>query len=356
ARSRAEADWLVGINGTRAMTAFNSKDGGFFKTPVGRVQTPTLAIVMEREDRIRRFVPRDYWEVHATFVAAAGLYEGRWFDPDFKKHEHDPVVRDSRLWSASAAQTIVAACREQPGSVTEESKPSTQLSPALFDLTTLQREANSRFGFSAKTTLALAQTLYERHKALTYPRTDSRYLPQDYVGTVQQTMRVLADSESGAARSVRPYAAQVVQKDWVKPNRRIFDDKKISDHFAIIPTVQVPRELSDAEFKSDERVARPFLAVVFPAAECRVTTRITQVSGHHFKTEGKVLVNPGWLAIYGRESQGEDASLVPVAEGERVRTEDIEARGLTTKPPARFNEATLLSAMEGAGKLVDDEA
>jgi len=356
ARSRAEADWLVGINGTRAMTAFNSKDGGFFKTPVGRVQTPTLAIVMEREDRIRGFVSRDYWEVHATFVAAAGLYEGRWFDPDFKKNEQDPDARDSRLWSAPAAQSIVAACREQPGSVTEESRPSTQLSPALFDLTTLQREANSRFGFSAKTTLSLAQSLYERHKALTYPRTDSRYLPQDYVGTVQQTMRVLADSDSGVARSVKPHAAQVVKQDWVKPNRRIFDDKKISDHFAIIPTLQVPRELSDAEFKIYELVTRRFLAVFFPAAEFRVTTRITQVSGHHFKTEGKVLVSPGWLAIYGRETQGDDASLVPVAEGERVRTEDIEARGLATKPPARFNEATLLSAMEGAGKLVDDEA
>ncbi|MFV0282839.1 MAG: DNA topoisomerase III [Castellaniella sp.] len=356
ARSRAEADWLVGINGTRAMTAFNSKDGGFFKTPVGRVQTPTLAIVMEREDRIRRFVSRDYWEVHATFVAATGLYEGRWFDPDFKKNDQDADARDSRLWSATTAQTIVAACRAQPGSVSEESKPSTQLSPALFDLTTLQREANSRFGFSAKTTLALAQALYERHKALTYPRTDSRYLPQDYVGTVQQTMRTLADSESGVARSVRPYAAQVVKQDWVKPNRRIFDDKKISDHFAIIPTLQVPRELSDAEFKIYELVTRRFLAVFFPAAEFRVTTRITQVSGHHFKTEGKVLVSPGWLAIYGRESQGEDGSLVPVADGERVRTEDIEARGLATKPPARFNEATLLSAMEGAGKLVDDEA
>ncbi|MGA0584287.1 MAG: DNA topoisomerase III, partial [Castellaniella sp.] len=356
ARSRAEADWLVGINGTRAMTAFNSKDGGFFKTPVGRVQTPTLAIVMEREDRIRRFVSRDYWEVHATFVAAAGLYEGRWFDPGFKKDEQDPDARDSRLWSEPAAQSIVAACREQPGNVTEESKPSTQLSPALFDLTTLQREANSRFGFSAKTTLSLAQSLYERHKALTYPRTDSRYLPQDYVATVQQTMRVLADSDSGVARSVRPHAAQVVKQDWVKPNRRIFDDKKISDHFAIIPTLQVPRELSDAELKIYELVTRRFLAVFFPAAEFRVTTRITQVSGHHFKTEGKVLVSPGWLAIYGRESQGDDASLVPVADGERVRTEDIEARGLATKPPARFNEATLLSAMEGAGKLVDDEA
>jgi DNA topoisomerase-3 len=356
ARSRAEADWLVGINGTRAMTAFNSKDGGFFKTPVGRVQTPTLAIVNEREDRIRSFVSRDYWEVHATFVAAAGLYEGRWFDPNFKKDEQDPDSRDSRLWSEAAAQSIVTACREKPGTVSEESRPSTQLSPALFDLTTLQREANSRFGFSAKTTLALAQTLYERHKAFTYPRTDSRYLPQDYVDTVKQTMQVLADSESGAARTVKPFAARVMKQSWVKPNRRIFDDTKISDHFAIIPTLQVPRELSDAEFKIYELVARRFLAVFFPAAEFHVTTRITQVSGHSFKTEGKVLVSPGWLSIYGRESQGQDASLVPVADGERVRTEDIAARGLATKPPARFTEATLLSAMEGAGKLVDDEA
>jgi len=356
ARSRAEADWLVGINGTRAMTAFNSKDGGFFKTPVGRVQTPTLAIVNEREEQIRRFVPRDYWEVHATFVAAAGLYEGRWFDPAFKKNEHDPDARDSRLWSASAAQSVVAACRDQPGTVQEESKPSTQLSPALFDLTTLQREANARFGFSAKTTLSLAQTLYERHKALTYPRTDSRYLPQDYLATVRQTMAGLAGSEAAPARSVQPFAAQVVAQQWVKPNRRIFDDAKVSDHFAIIPTLQIPRELSDAEFKIYELITRRFLAVFFPAAEFRVTTRVTQVSGHHFKTEGKVLVAPGWLAIYGREAQGEEGALVAVAEGERVRTEAVEARGLATRPPARYTEATLLSAMESAGKRVDDEA
>ncbi|NYT37887.1 DNA topoisomerase III [Allopusillimonas soli] len=356
ARSRAEADWLVGINGTRAFTAFNSKDGGFFKTPVGRVQTPTLAIVNEREERIRQFVPRDYWEVHATFVAAAGLYEGRWFDPQFARDERDSEKRESRLWSEAAAQTIVAACRERPGIVTEESKPTTQSSPALFDLTSLQREANSRFGFSAKTTLALAQTLYERHKALTYPRTDSRYLPEDYLGTVQQTMEALAAGGSSAAASVQPHAKTVCAQKWVRPNRRIFDNKKISDHFAIIPTLQIPRELSDAEGKIYELVTRRFLAVFFPAAEFRVTTRITEVSGHHFKTEGKVLVSPGWMAIYGREAQQEDGSLVPVSDGEAVRTEDIEARGLVTKPPARFTEATLLSAMEGAGKLVDDEA
>ncbi|MGO3131319.1 MAG: DNA topoisomerase III [Alcaligenes sp.] len=356
ARSRAEADWLVGINGTRAMTAFNSKDGGFFKTPVGRVQTPTLAIVNERENRIRQFVSRDYWEVHADFIAAAGLYTGRWFDPKFAKDEHDAEKKDSRLWSLTAAQTIVAACREQPGVVTEESKPTTQMSPALFDLTSLQREANSRFGFSAKTTLSLAQTLYERHKALTYPRTDSRYLPEDYVSTVQDTMVALADSGTPASASVQPFAQEVVEQKWVKPNRRIFDNKKVSDHFAIIPTMQVPRELSDAEHKIYELISRRFLAVFFPTAEFRVTTRITQVSGHHFKTEGKVLVKPGWLAIYGRDAQGEDASLVPVADGEKVRTEEVNTKALATKPPARFTEATLLSAMESAGKLVDDEA
>ncbi len=356
ARSRAEADWLVGINGTRAMTAFNSKDGGFFKTPVGRVQTPTLAIVAEREERIRKFISRDYWEVHATFVAAAGIYTGRWFDPKFVKDERDPERRDSRLWSQTAAQTIVTACRDKPGRVSEESKPSTQISPALFDLTSLQREANSRFGFSAKTTLGLAQTLYERHKALTYPRTDSRYLPEDYIHTVQQTMQALSEGGSSAAASVRPFAETVVKQNWVKPNRRIFDNKKVSDHFAIIPTLQIPRELSDAEGKIYDLIAKRFLAVFFPAAEFRLTTRITEVSGHQFKTEGKVLVSPGWLAIYGREAQGDDTNLVAVSEGEKVSTEDIEAKALVTKPPARFNEATLLSAMEGAGKLVDDEA
>ncbi|CAM3793855.1 DNA topoisomerase III [Bordetella tumulicola] len=355
ARSRAEADWLVGINGTRAMTAFNSKDGGFFKTPVGRVQTPTLAIVAEREERIRRFVPRDYWEVHATFVAAAGLYQGRWIDPDFKRDERDPEKRESRLWSQAAAQSVVAACRNQSGIVTEESKPSTQMSPALYDLTSLQREANGRFGFSAKTTLALAQTLYERHKALTYPRTDSRYLPEDYLSTVRETIQALAKGGSNAVGQLSRHAETVVAQSWVKPNRRIFDNKKVSDHFAIIPTLQIPHDLSEAEGKLYDLVLKRFLAVFFPAAEYRVTTRLTEVQGHRFKTEGKVLVSPGWLAVYGKEAQGEDANLVPVADNETVRTEDVDALGLSTKPPARFNEGTLLSAMEGAGKLVDDE-
>ena len=355
ARSRAEADWLVGINGTRAMTAFNSKDGGFFKTPVGRVQTPTLAIVAEREERIRKFVSRDYWEVRAQFVAAAGLYEGRWFDPKHKKDENDAEKRDSRLWSKTAADSIVMACREKPGKVTEESRPSTQLSGLLYDLTSLQREANGRFGFSAKTTLALAQSLYERHKALTYPRTDSRFLPEDYLPTVQQTMQMLADGPSPIPGGYGRFASQVIKNNWVRPNKRVFDNKKVSDHFAIIPTLQAPRELSEAEAKIYDMVVKRFLAVFYPAAEFQLTTRITEVVGHHFKTEGKVLVKPGWLAVYGRDAQGDDATLVAVAPDETVRTEDIEAVGLATKPPARFNEATLLSAMEGAGKLVEDE-
>lgn len=350
ARCRSEADWLVGINGTRAMTAFNSKGGGFFLTTVGRVQTPTLSIVVEREEKIRRFIPRDYWEVRAEFVCASGFYEGRWFDPKFKKDEFDPEKRDSRLWSLPAAETIVAACHGREGTVTEESKPSTQLSPALFDLTSLQREANGRFGFSAKNTLGLAQALYEKHKVLTYPRTDSRALPEDYMGTVKETLEMLKESNN-----YLPHAKQVLDKGWVKPNKRIFDNSKISDHFAIIPTLQAPKSLSEPEQKLYDLVVKRFLAVFFPAAEYRVTTRITEVAGHHFKTEGKVLVEPGWLQVYGRDAGGDDANLVPVKKDEKVKTDKIAAHQLVTRPPARYNEATLLSAMEGAGKLVDDE-
>ncbi|MEC4718812.1 DNA topoisomerase III [Noviherbaspirillum sp. CPCC 100848] len=355
ARCRSEADWLIGINGTRAMTAFNSKEGGFYLTTVGRVQTPTLSIVVEREEKIKNFVPRDYWEVRAEFICAAGIYEGRWLDTKFKKDETDPEKKAERLWSKAAAESIVAACRGKQGNVTEESKPATQIAPALFDLTSLQREANARFGFSAKNTLGLAQALYEKHKVLTYPRTDSRHLPEDYLQTVRQTLEVVAENHN-----YQQFASQILNKNWVKPNKRIFDNTKISDHFAIIPTTQAPKNLSEPEQKLYDLVTRRFMAVFFPAAEFQVTTRYTEVSGHQFKTEGKVMTNPGWLAIYGREAANDDdkenaGTLVPVAKGEKVQTEKIVANGLVTKPPARYSEATLLSAMEGAGKLVDDE-
>ncbi len=350
ARCRSEADWLVGINGTRAMTAFNSKGGGFFLTTVGRVQTPTLSIVVEREEKIKKFVPRDYWEVRAEFIVAAGIYEGRWFDPAFKRDEADLERRESRLWGQAAADSIVAACRGKRGTVTEESKPSSSVAPALFDLTSLQREANGRFGFSAKNTLGLAQALYERHKVLTYPRTDSRHLPEDYLSTVQDTVAMLGESNNYHAAT-----ALIRKNQWVKPNKRIFDNSKISDHFAIIPTLQAPKNLSEPEAKLYDLVVKRFLAVFFPAAEYLVTTRVTEVSGHHFKTEGKVLVQPGWLQVYGKEVTNEDANLVVVAPGEKALTDKIESVGLTTKPPPRYNEATLLSAMEGAGKLIEDD-
>ncbi|MBC7405072.1 MAG: DNA topoisomerase III [Cytophaga sp.] len=354
ARCRSEADWLIGINGTRAMTAFNSKEGGFYLTTVGRVQTPTLSIVVEREEKIKSFVSRDFWEVRAEFVCAAGIYEGRWLDHQFKKDETDPEKKAERLWAKAAAESIVAACRGKQGSVREESKPATQMSPALFDLTSLQREANSRFGFSAKNTLGLAQALYEKHKVLTYPRTDSRHLPEDYVDTVKQTLETLSESNN-----FQQFSSKILKNNWVKPNKRIFDNTKISDHFAIIPTGQAPKNLSEPEQKLYDMVTRRFMAVFFPAAEFQVTTRITEVSGYQFKTEGKVMTNPGWLAIYGKEVQDDSdpensGNLVAVANGEKVKTEKIVANGLVTKPPARYSEATLLSAMEGAGKLLDD--
>jgi DNA topoisomerase-3 len=359
ARCRSEADWLVGINGTRAMTAFNSRDGGFYLTTVGRVQTPTLAIVVDREDRIRRFVSRDYFEIRASFQAKAGVYEGRWFDPQFKKGE-DAEGRAERLWERPSADAIAAACKGQPGIVNEEAKPSTQIAPQLFDLTSLQREANGRFGFSAKTTLSLAQALYEKHKVLTYPRTDARALPEDYIGTVKETLSMLQEQGSFA-----PFAKQILANEWVRPNKRVFDNTKISDHFAIIPTLQAPRALSDAEQRIYDLVVRRFLSVFFPPAEYLVTTRITEVERYFFKTEGRVMVNAGWLAIYGRSGDEggaavggaakADATLVPVQPGEKVLTQDTEVMALATRPPARYNEGTLLSAMEGAGKLIEDD-
>src|SRR5687767_5960163 len=316
AKSRSEADWLIGINGTRAMTAFNSKEGGFYLTTVGRVQTPTLAILVEREDKIRAFTARDYWEVHARFGAKAGEYGGRWFDPEFKKDE-DVERKPERLWSADAAAAIVAACGGKKGLASEETKPSTQLSPLLFDLTSLQREANGRFGFPARMTLSLAQALYERHKVLTYPRTDSRALPEDYVSTVKDTLKALGDTAAFA-----PFAKQILKQGWAKPNKRIFDNTKISDHFAIIPTLQTPKNLNEAEQKLYDMVVRRFLAVFYPAAEYLQTTRITRVDAnstlYHFKTEGRVLQSPGWLAVYGRAA-GEDAqNLPPIEQNEKV--------------------------------------
>ena len=327
------------------MTAFNNRTGGFQLTPVGRVQTPTLAILAEREDRIHQFKPRSYYEVFGDFEVKAGAYRGRWFKEDFAK-DGDEDARAERIWDKGQADEIKNRCLGKTGVATEEKKPTTQAPPLLYDLTSLQRDANAR-GFSAKRTLQIAQQLYERFKVVTYPRTDSRYLPEDYIPTVKATLSKIDN----------PHARIALDNHWVKQSKRIFNNAKISDHFAIIPTGTAPHGLDEVQQKIHDMIVRRFISVFFPAAQFEVTTRITRVDKDAFRTDGKIIKDPGWLAVYGREAaseQGEE-SLVAITPNEAAKVLDIEVIQNETKPPARFSEATLLSAMEGAGKLVEDE-
>ena len=341
--------------------------------------TPTLAIIVDRENKIKDFKPRDLHELHSRFRAAAGEYEGRWFDEAFQKDEDEtertkrllhrlqlnlPDAQQQldtkngslwdehraapRLWHREIAEAIQRKCSGKHGVVElEEKKPTTQVAPQLYDLTALQREANNRLGFSAKRTLQIAQALYERHKAITYPRTDSRALPEDYLPTVRSTLNSIDN----------PFARRVLDNNWVKPNKRIFNNAKVSDHFAIIPTATVPRSLDNQERALFDMVTKRFVAVFFPPAQYENTTRITRVEGEPFKTEGKILVAPGWLEVYGRDATGDkpEENLPPVTQGEHVETVRIEIKTEQTRPPVRYNEATILSAMEAAGKLVEDE-
>ena len=349
ATSRAESDWLVGINATRALTSFNSRTGGFQKTAAGRVQTPTLAILAGREEKIRSFKSRSYFEVFAEFGVQAGSYRGRWFDEKFKK-DGDEDARAERIWSRERAAEIERNCAGKIGEITEEKKPTTQISPLLYDLTTLQREMNSRFGLSARRTLQLAQALYEKHKVLTYPRTDSRYLPEDNLGQVRKVMSNFDDP------SLATHAQKALHNEWVKPTKRVFNNAKVSDHHAIIPTGTSPVNLDEFERKIFDMVARRTIAVFYPPAQFEVTTRITHVEGDPFRTDGKIIVDPSWLAVYGKEAAADDEqAIVSISPNESAKVLAIEIKENETKPPARFNEATLLSAMEGAGKLVDDE-
>ena len=368
AKCRSESDWLVGINATRALTAFNSRNGGFRLTPAGRVQTPTLTILAKRELEIQAFVPRIYYEVHALFEVPAGRYEGRWFDEGFKKDESDEHRKAERLWDPVQAQTIVDRCIGKPGKIEQTTKPTKQAAPLLYDLTSLQREASNRYGFSARRTLQIAQALYEKFKVLTYPRTDSRYLPEDYLATVRETLGTFASHDSrkqdALPHELGTHAATALDQGWVRPTKRVFDTSKVSDHFAIIPTGLIPpKELPEAEQKVFDMVARRFVAVFFPPAEFEVTTRITRVGQDAFKSDGKVMIEPGWLAVYGRraaaeagaEGDSKDRLIVQAKDGDTASTIDAKTEELTTKPPARFNEATLLSTMENAGKFVEDE-
>jgi DNA topoisomerase III len=346
---RSQSDWLIGINATRALTSYNSRFGGFRKTPCGRVQTPTLSMIVNREEERRKFVPRTYWELHATFCGPGFSYEGIWIDPAFKKNDHTPDHRQDRIWDPEKARGIAERCAGKRARVKETSKKTTQGCPLLYDLTSLQREANSRFGYSAKNILSLAQALYEKHKLITYPRTDSRHLPGDYLPTVKKIFQEQENGQYGR------FAREALEKNYLKKNPKIFNDAKVSDHFAIIPTGLLPNKLSEAELKIYQMIVQRFLAVFFPPAEYRNTRRLSIVDVETFLTEGKILIYPGWKAVYGSSAGTARDELQALPDKAEVICEKVAQEKHQTKPPPRLTEATLLSAMEHSGKLIEDE-
>jgi DNA topoisomerase-3 len=364
ARSRSEADWLIGINGTRAVTKrmFGRSKG---VATVGRVQTPTLSIVMERELAIRNFQPKPFWRIEGQFSVTEGSYSGFLLREDKVDKKENPHDKPDRFWESEKAETLISKLNDaKVGIASDEKKRTRKSCERLYDLTSLQREANGRYGYSAARTLQIAQGLYERHKLLTYPRTDSRALPEDYIGTVKSTL-------SSLSGPISDHANTVLTNGWVKPDKRIFNNAQVSDHFAIIPTGEAPKRLSPEEERVYEMVCQRFVAIFFPPAEFDVTTRITTIAELRFKTEGKVLVNPGFLQVYGKAGTTEelpaltdgdkspawltDTSTEIAPDAYKAQPNAIELHAEETKPPAHFTEATLLSAMEGAGKLVEDD-
>ncbi len=357
ARCRSESDWLVGLNATRAMTC---KCGVLLS--VGRVQTPTLAILAEREKEVQGFVPRPYWTVEATFRAEAGTYPGTWFGPEAK---------DGRLEDETRAREIAARVEGREGAVDSvETRRKSQLPPLLYDLTQLQRDMNRRFGFSASRTLALAQDLYEKHKLITYPRTDSRFLAGRNIPLLAPTLEAVAEVSKELARLAGP----LLEAGRLPITGRVVNDARVRDHHAIIPTVKAAgaAKLKGDHLRVFEAVARRFVAVFYPAAIYEDTTVTTVVDGEHFRSHGRVIVEPGWLVVEETgwlpdaqgggtgpagegESRGQPAELPRLEVRTPVTVEAVEAVRRETKPPPRFTEASLLQAMETAGKLVNDE-
>ncbi len=355
ARSRSEADWIVGMNATRAATIRlrSSFDGA---VSLGRVQTPTLAILARREQEIRDFKPEPYWVVDAVFDPVEERprrYEGRYH-----------AGANPRVKSADEAAAIVDACRSQIGEITKLEKTERKERPQLlYDLTSLQRDANSRYGFSARRTLAAAQRLYEEHKALTYPRTNSRYITRDMIPEIKPIAR-LVGSQAEYAK-----ASQYVLGLDVLPLGRVVNDAKVTDHHAIIPTRAERHpvdKMSDDDRKIYDLVVRRFLAIFHPDAVFENTRVETTVAEHVFRTRGKVLLVAGWRAVYGEradgpesdqsdDDEGREQQLPKLAKGERAEVTEVASEEKETKPPRRYSEGSLLAAMETAGKLVDEE-
>jgi DNA topoisomerase-3 len=376
ARSRSEADWIVGMNATRAATIRlrSSFDGA---VSLGRVQTPTLAIVARREEEIRAFQPEPYWLVDAKF--AAGPLEGETGERTYLGHFQAPAgspgkTRGPRIATEEEALAIVAACEGRPGTITKlEKKEQREKAPMLYDLTTLQREANNRFGFSAKRTLGAAQRLYEEHKALTYPRTNSRYLTTDMIEEIKPIAELV-----GGHEQYRKGAEYVTGLD-VLPLGRVVNDEKVTDHHAIIPTRSEHRleKMGSDDIRIYDMAVRRFLAVFHPEAvfeNTRIETTVDAAGdaageGHVFRTRGKLLIVPGWRGVYdevsadaksdgdarGEDEEETDQQLPRLLEDEAVKTQSVESARKETKPPRRYSDASLLGAMETAGKLVDDD-
>jgi len=357
ARSRSEADWIVGMNATRAATIRlrSSFDGA---VSLGRVQTPTLAILARREVEIRNFVPEPYWVVDARFLALPEeprrAYDGRLY-----------VGTQPRLKTEAEAAAVVSACEGQLGSITKlEKTERKERAPLLYHLTSLQGDANSRFGFSASRTLAAAQRLYEEHKALTYPRTNSRYITSDMIGEIKPIAALVGGQKEYAA------AASYVTGLDMLPLQRVVWNEKVTDHHAIIPT-RAERHPVDKMNEDDRKiydlVVRRFLAVFHPEAVFENTRVETTVETHVFRTSGKVLLVAGWRGVYGEgisadssaaeddDDAGDEQQLPKLEQGEQSQVHRIKWEAKETKPPRRFSERALLEAMETAGKLVDDE-
>src|SRR5689334_9698539 len=347
ARARSEADWIVGMNATRAATIRlrSAFDGA---VSLGRVQTPTLALVVRRELEIRAFVPEPYWLVEARFGAEKGEYSGRY-------------MGGRRLKEAAEAEKIVAETRDKPGTITKLEKKEEREQPnLLYDLTTLQRHANTLFGFSARRTLSAAQALYERHKAITYPRTNSKFLSGDLVPEIKPTAAMVGENA--------PYrkAAEYVQSLESLPLQRVVNDARVTDHHAIIPTRSEHNldKMSEDERKVYDLVAKRFLAIFHPDAVFERTRVETTVVEHIFRTSGRLLIQPGWRGVYGEEIQSRDGGdddtggeqmLPELHDGEGVKTLKVDSLEKETQPPRRYTEASLLGAMEAAGKEITDE-
>ncbi len=361
AECRAWSDWLIGMNATRALTKRFASKKEKTAWSAGRVQTPTLALLVDREIEVLAHVPESYWRVEATFEHGGVPYNAVWFDPDFKAGDDDQH-KDDRIFDEAKAKAIVAAVQGQAGAASETRKPSKESAPPLFDLTSLQREGNRRFGWSARRTLSAAQRCYEAHKLLTYPRTDSRCLPVDYRETVDEVLQNFAGSKEESGADFAAGAKRLID-NGLQNDGKIFDDAGVSDHFAIIPTGNAPKsELSGDDKRLYDLVVRRFLGAFHPPALWERVERTTEVENEKFRTRARALMEPGWRAcLAAKEEEGDSSALPALIEGEAtadgvsVAPGEIEAKDEETKPPARITEARLLSLMENAGRQVDDE-